>query len=206
MNAWLIRPVPHGTNRILEFRTNDIIAIGWPDTGDLQGKSREQLKTILSQPPYSLMGLALGNSYATVDLFVNQMRLGDYVLVPDGDDIYFAVVESNYYFDVSADKDGYSHQRKVKWLSDTSRQKLSKPLRTSLKVHRTAADLSHHFDEISALASGKEYIPAVTPSINVTYPLRPQYTISFSIPDDITKDEAKRLSDYLKTLYFAEED
>lgn len=87
-NAWLIRPVPHGIPRVTEFKEKGIIAVGWPCIGNLKGKSREDLKHLLSLPPYSLTGLALGNAYATIDIFVNQMEVGDLLLMPNGEDIY----------------------------------------------------------------------------------------------------------------------
>ena len=75
------------------------------------------------------------------------MQVGDFVLVPDGDDIYFCKVTSDYFIDQLLDNntDGYPHQRKVKWLSDTSR----------------------------TLAHGEEYISETTQinTMEVTYPL-----------------------------------
>lgn len=47
-NAWLIRPVPHGIPRVTEFKEKGIIAVGWPCIGNLKGKSREDLKHLLS--------------------------------------------------------------------------------------------------------------------------------------------------------------
>ena len=72
---------------------------------------------------------------------------------------------------------------------------------SSLKVHRTTADLSKHYDEIKALADGGSYRTAID-NIEVSYPLRPGYDISFSVPKDISKSEAKRLSMYFESLYF----
>jgi restriction system protein len=202
MNTWLIRPVPHGTNRLQEFRSRNIIAIGWPDIGNLTGQSRESIKTLLASPPNNYTGLELGNAYATIDIFVNRINTGDIVLVPNGDDIYFAEVTSGYIFDATVVADGYPHQRRVRWLADTSRGSLSKELRSSLKVHRATADLSKHATEIVALATGNP-IP-VTATIDVSYPLRPDFNVDFKIPADITKNEADRLSTYLRSLYYSE--
>lgn len=206
-NAWLIRPYPHNQSRLSEFLNEKIIAVGWPCIGDLKGKSREELKETLSGPPYNYKGLVLGNAYATIDIFVNQMNIGDLLLMPNGDDIYFGKIASDYYLDPSVDndKDGYSHQRKAEWLKDTSRKELSNELRSSLKVHRTAANLSRHFAEIDARIHDRPIpaaIPDSTETIDVSYPLRPNYNVSFSIPIDITSDEAKRLSAYFASLYF----
>lgn len=207
-NAWLVRPYPHGISRITEFRQKNIIAVGWPGIGNLTGKSREDIKQILAGQPYELSGLALGNAYATIDIFVNRMSIGDLALVPDGQDIFFGEICSDYFLDTTVDnqQDGYPHQRKIKWLNNVARDELSKGLRTSLKAHRATADLSHHYDEILALAHGQNY-QIETPSvetISVSYPLRKDFMIMFDIPTDITKDEAKRLAQHLETLYYVE--
>lgn len=207
-NSWLVRPYPHGIHRLDEFMTGHLIAIGWPGIGDLTGKTREDLKAILSGAPYHLNGLALGNAYASVDIFVNQMQPGDLVLVPDGDDIFFGEITGNYRLEPSVDNNagGYSHQRTVTWLANVARKDLSKELRSSLKVHRTTACLSRHTAEIDALAHGRPFAPEAdngSGSIQVSYPLRPDFNITFSVPDNITKDEAGRLSNYFSTLYFA---
>lgn len=205
--AWLVRPFPDGeTKRLDEFKAKDFVAIGWPNIGDLSGKSREDLKEILSGEPYNLSGVALGNAYATIDILVNRMEIGDYLLIPDNDEIYFAVVDSEYVFDPSVDNetDGYPHQRKVKsFTSSRLRTELSKALRSSLKVHRTTADLTKHYDEIKALAEGRSF-SSDTKDVEVSYTLRPNYTVTFSVPEDITRTEAKRLSMYLESLFFQE--
>lgn len=205
--AWLLRPYPDGeTKRLDEFRAKGFIAIGWPGIGSLEGKSREDIKELLSGEPYNYSGLVLGNAYATIDILVNRMKKGDYLLIPDGDDIYFAVVDSGYVFDQSMDDDtnGYPHQRRVKNFTVSHlRSELSKQLRSSLKVHRTTADLSKHYDEIKAIADGGMFSAAVD-DVDVSYKLRPDYTVSFKIPGDISKTEAKRLSMYFETLFFEE--
>lgn len=203
--AWLVRPNSADINRINEFQTENIVAIGWPGIGDLTGKTRQDLKEILSNPPYSYTALALGNAYATVDIFVNQMNKGDLVLTPDGDNIYLGVIASNYQFNPKVDNisNGYSHQRTVEWHNKITREDLSKALRSSLKVHRTAADLSHHYNEIKARCFNMP-IPkaATTGPIKISYPLRPNFNISFEIPADMTKEEAERLKTFISTLHF----
>lgn len=205
--AWLVRPYPDGkTKHLDEFKAKSFVAIGWPNIGNLEDKSREDIKELLSGDPYNYSGLVLGNAYATIDILVNRMEKGDYLLIPDGDDIYFAVVDSDYFFDKSVDNDvtGYPHQRKVRnFTSSRLRSDLSKSLRSSLKVHRTTADLSKHYDEIKTLAEGGVFT-ATTEDVEVSYKLRPDYAVTFSVPVDITRTEAKRLSMYLESLYFEE--
>ena len=204
---WLLRPSPNNVLRINEFRSQNIIAIGWPALGDLEQLSREEIKHLMNQPPYSLNHYALGRAYATVDIFVNQMEIGDLVLVPNVDDIYFCRITSDYYFDASkaGNSEGYPHQRKVEWLNRCDRRnELSIELRSSLKAQSTAAHLDKHAAEIEALANGErhETVPGKAETVSVSYPLRPDFAVTFEIPNNITKEEAQRLSAYFASLYF----
>ena len=72
-----------------------------------------------------------------------------------------------------------------------------------MKVHRSTADLSHHYDEIKALCFNMPMPKAVTTEpIKISYPLRPDFNISFEIPADMTKEEAERLNNFISTLHF----
>ena len=204
--AWLLRPHPDNVKRLEEFRRDEITAIGWAELGDLSGLTREALKAKLQAGPFLLSGTRLGNSYATVDIFVNRMQKGDLLLVPDGDDIFFARVESGYFFEPGRRGDGYPHQRHVTWLRHTASSALSMELRMSLKSQRTAADLTKHLPEIEALARGEEN-PAreAHKTIAVSYPLRRDFSVRFEVPENLTKAEAKRLASFFEGLYFEEE-
>lgn len=208
--AWLLRPNPHENFRLEEFKSENIIAVGWPGIGDLTNKSREDIKSLLQENPYNYASLVLGNAYATIDILVNQMDLDDLVLIPNGDDIYFAKITSNYKYDNSKDNDeeGYPHQRKVKFLnSPISRSSLPNELRNSLKVRRAAANLTKHYNLIKDLSEGNEITSLNTVNdnnnfIDVEYPIRSNTVIQLRIPNDLTQNEAIRLSDFVKTLYF----
>lgn len=207
--AWLVRPFPNGTNRMEEFKSNHIIAIGWPLIGDLSGKSREEIKSILQGPPYNYTSLELGSAYSNVDILVNQISIGDLVLIPNGDDIYFAKIDSTYRYDQSKDNDneGYPHQREISFLAGPiNRSLLPQELRKSLKVPRAMSDLSKHYDVIKSLSEGNTIHDSSPENNNefmaVEYPIRPGVVVKLSIPNNITQNEASRLSDFVKTLYF----
>lgn len=207
--AWLLRPNPHNKFRLEEFKAGNIIAVGWPGIGDLTNKSREDIKSLLQGNPYNYTSLVLGNAYATIDILVNQMELDDLILIPNGEDIYFAKVTSNYQYDQSKDNDneGYPHQRRIQFLnSPISRLSLPNELRNSLKVQRATADLTKHYDLIKNLSEGNEITPLNTNDnnnfIDVEYPIRHNTVIKLRIPNDLTQNEAIRLSDFVKTLYF----
>lgn len=208
-NSWLLRPSPEEINRMSEFLSENLIAIGWSGTNDLTGKTRKQIKGILSGPPYNYESLKLGNTYATIDIFVNQMEVGDLVLVPNGDDIHFCIIKSDYYFETNNynNNTGYPHQRKVEWLSSTLRENLPIDLRNSLRVHRATADLSKYFDTINAFANDNPLPESQSQNsddsfVTVDYPLRLDIMAKVTVPKNITKTESERLGDFIKTLYF----
>lgn len=208
-NAWMLRPFPHDHSRVNEFLSNNIIAIGWPFIGDLTGTPREDIKNILAGPPYNYTSLKLGNAYGTVDILVNQMQIDDLVLVPNHEDIYFCQIKSDYQYvpTLDNDQDGYPHQRSVIWLNPIKRDNLPMDIRSSLKAQQTATNLTKYYDIIKALANGEPLPSDATSSpatnyVSVDYPLRPSEKITISVPQDITKIEAERLGDFIKTIYY----
>lgn len=208
-NAWLLRPNPDNKSRITEFVEKNIIAIGWPGFGDLSKKNREQIKELLQNHGNS--GTVLGSATATIDIFVNRMQIGDLVLIPAGDDIYLGEIEGNYEFDLSKDTEdeGYPHQRKIIMLRKMFRSELPYDIRLSLKVQRTAADLTKYYEEIKLLSEGADIADLPQKSLNekkeflnIEYPIRPGVIVKLSVPEDITQQEASRLSEFVKTVYF----
>lgn len=205
--AWLVRPIPHKHNRINEFKSMNIIAVGWPFIGNLSGKSRTDIKSLLQEEPYDLTGLKLGNVYPNLDILVNRMNVNDLVLIPNGDDIYFGKINSDYIYDESKDNDeeGYPHQRKIIFLhGPISRSILPNSLRSSLKSQRTISELSKHYDIIKQLSEGKSVndLEDSNGFIDIEYPIRPNLSVKISLPEDISQSEANRLGDFIKTIYF----
>ena len=204
-NAWMLRPFPNEKDAMQEFLDQNLLAVGWSELEDLTGKGREQMEKELVKV-YQLSGQSLGRAKATLDIVVNQMKIGDLILTPYGEDIHLGQVESVYEY-VPADKDkGYPHQRKIHWCSRVSRSDLSEELRGSLRARSTAANLSKHKVEIQALAEGRP-VPQTAKkqdTIPLTYPLRPDFMIRMEIPKDMSREESERLGTYIKTLYFTE--
>lgn len=205
MNAWMLRPRPHHIYRMQEFQQQNMVAIGWVGTGDLTGMPRETLRQKLQRPPYQLQGMSLGGACAMIDAFVNQMQIGDLILMPDGEDIYFAEITGDYRYHAEADDDriGCPHQRTVMWLERTTRGKLPAGLRSALKAPRTVTNLTEYLADIEAFAHGNTEGNHSVQEVSVSYPLRPDYNISFAVPTDMTPTEAERLSIFVKSLYFA---
>jgi predicted Mrr-cat superfamily restriction endonuclease len=205
MKAWLIRPFPHDIDRLTNFKTDNIIAIGWPEVASLAGKDKNEIREVLRHHPKKYSPSQLGAALATVNIFVNEMSEEDFVIIPYEDDIYFAKVTSDYFFEPTKVNDGYPHQRKIEWLKGPiSRSQLPDDLRNSLRAPRTAADLSHHINLIKNFLSddSPEAIQSAPAFMDISYPLRTDLNCSIKIPKDITKEEAERLGEFVKTLYF----
>lgn len=202
-HAFMVRPYPDNEKRLDLFQEKGIVAIGWPGMGNLSGKAAQDIEGILKKVYPDDSNRTRGLSCGTINTFVNEIKVGDYLLIPDDRFIYFAVVESEYIYDASVDnrQGAYPHQRKVVFKGNKFRSDLSKPLRNSIKAQQAVTRLIGHYDEIAALAEGKAF-KAKASEINITYPLRPNYTVSFKIPEDTTSEEAERLGDFFKTLYF----
>jgi predicted Mrr-cat superfamily restriction endonuclease len=123
-NLWVIRPEPNYINRLAEFLDKGIVAIGWPRVGDLGvGLDREALGHRLSQAYAHYRDVQksdLAVAAGILDRFVNQIQDGDFVLVPQGGEVYAGQTEGGYIFrsDFGSDgpEGGYPHWRKVRYL------------------------------------------------------------------------------------------
>lgn len=157
--AWVVRPYPHGKLRLQEFLTQGIVAIGWPKTGDLAGKSKSQIKEVLKEH-YPAEGYSLGQSAGIVDRFVNSLVDGDLVLVPiSGAVLIGRVCAGGYKYNAAkaTENEGYPHQQRIDWLND--KQAIPKKLMTgrfvcSLRGRQSVFGVD--FDEATALLSKKD--------------------------------------------------
>lgn len=169
--AWIVRPYPHDYYRIKEFLNENIVAIGWPNIGDLANcKTREQIKEALRKhysysSPQSL-GQAAGNIYR----FIYEMKTKSYVIVPDGQLIYFGIINDEYIYIKEKDNDeqGYCHQRPVKWLYDKkaiSRNLLTGRVYDSLKGQQTVFTTYH--EDIEDIIKNKKHFFTQQPNFDL---------------------------------------
>lgn len=207
-NAWLIRPYPYEVCRLNEFLKNNFIAIAWSDTNNLQGKSKEDIKEILSKPPFSYSGAQLGSLCSNVNIFVNDISIGDLILAPKEDEIYCGEISGDYFFNSTEYQTkkpkSAAHQRSVKWnKTPIMRDDLPLELRNSLKSPKTAANLSKHFEDIEKLYNtGRVDNVFEQTFISTAYPLRQDLNVEISFPSNMNEIEAERLGNFVKTLYY----
>ncbi|KYG34929.1 hypothetical protein [Alkalihalobacillus trypoxylicola] len=157
-NVWLVRPLPHGTNHMVDFLNSDIIAVGYPVGKNLINHNYSDIRTLLEQFDWEE---GVGN----VNSFVNVMKRGDIVVVPDDNkkDVYFGEIKSEYVYEESLDIDkkgtGYPHQRRVKWFFDKEpliRTELPEELKVSMRYPGAIADITKHYNVVNSIIYGEK--------------------------------------------------
>lgn len=210
VKVWMLRPNPHNINRMREFIDNGIVAIGWPELSSLNGRKKGFITSELPKYFPNDTRIQIGIAAGTINRFVNEIRVNDLLIVPNENDVYFCKVVSDYYYEPSksSEAEGYPHQRKVQWLKGpVRREDIPESVKESLRAPRTLADFSHHIDVILSFIeddASKELVNISNDDEYITfdYPIRLDKFATIKIPKDIAQNEASRLGDYVKTLYF----
>ena len=130
-----------GRNSMLlnEFMDNDLIAIAFSQTGDLSGLDLDDIN-------YSMIvNYGIRKYSKIVNRFVNEISLGDYVIVYDSENriYHFARISSDYFYsesDILSDSE-FKHFRKVEWIGEFFRDDLSTKSRRSLTVPWFCAEI-----------------------------------------------------------------
>lgn len=213
--VWMIRPNPSSKSDscMREFLDEGIVAIGYESAGSFAGKNKEQIKEALEVPMLGRSAGQLGAAVATVNRFVNEFHTGDIVVLPQGNDIYFCRVESDYYFVKEKIFEGYANQRQVTFLKGpVSRGSIPVALRLSLRAPMALADLSHHADEILNYLNGTTVIQSNDEEktslfsnddyVVFDYPIDLDTKAQVRIPKSINKEQSERFSEFVRTLHF----
>lgn len=105
------------------FLKNNVIAIGWPDFGDLSKvtATREAFKERYAQIYPNDKPGAIPTSAGMLYRFIHEIRIGDYVVFPSKVDrmVNIGIVEGDYFY-ADTEKE-YVQQRKVKWIKHLPR-------------------------------------------------------------------------------------
>lgn len=141
--AWVVRPNPSGEFRLEEFLSDDFVAIAWSAAGDLSGLDRSGIKKRLNQE-LGYESHKLGQVASVIDWYVNSIEIGDWVLVPDGNRIFFGEIQGDYRHVTELVDEDYANHREVDWKYDKQaieRSKLPEKLYSQLKNQRTVFEV-----------------------------------------------------------------
>lgn len=139
------------------FLKNNVIAIGWPDFGDLSKvtTTREAFKEHYAQVYPNDKPGAIPTSAGMLYRFIHEIKIGDYVVFPSKVDrmVNIGVVEGQYTY-VDSEKE-YVRQRKVKWLKHLPRTSFTQGALYEIGSAMSLFMVKNYADEyLSALDKG----------------------------------------------------
>lgn len=118
-----------GVNRMKEFLEENYVCLGYTGVGDLEHAGKKEIHTRLV-----LAGITaaaeLEAAADSLDIFVNVMQDGDYVLIEDGEWAYLGDLGDYFYAEAfDSAEDGRCHRRGVTWLKTVPAPALNPLLR-----------------------------------------------------------------------------
>jgi len=156
---WMVR-AGEGAYLFNEFKSKNVIAIGWNEVGDLSYvSSPEEIKRIVKEKYHYKLG-KLNMTAAQLSKFRFDFRKGDYVVTYNPEARIYLVGEIIGDYEYNPKLLEYFHIRWVKWLGDVPRDKLSTPTKNTLGAISTLFELSESAkEEILQILKGTEEIP-----------------------------------------------
>ena len=159
-NMWMVR-AGEGAFLIDEFKTKNIVAIGWNDTGDLSDvSSPDKIKELYKKSYADEKDGKVNSSSGQISRFRFDLNKGDYATTyrPESRSYLVGEIISDYEFDKKLCE--YNHIHKVKWLGEVSRDKLSTSAKNSLGAISTLFKVSDEAKtEMLRILEGGAQIP-----------------------------------------------
>lgn len=185
------------------FLKNNVIAIGWPDFGDLSKvtATREAFKEHYAKVYPNDKPGAIPTSAGMLYRFIHEINIGDYVIFPSKIDrmVNIGIVEGEYTY-VDSEKE-YVQQRKVKWLKHLPRTSFTQGALYEIGSAMSLFMVKNYADEyLSAL--NKEFKTAVNNSEDETVGATAEDIIE-STKDFILKELSRNLKGYALEEFIA---
>jgi len=157
---WAIHPGKGGAAEDLFLRRN-VIAIGWPNMGDLSHyEDREAYKRALPQSYPEEKPGAIPTKAGMLYRFVHEMNVGDLVVCPLKlvQEVRIGRILGGYEHAPDVDH-GYPNMRKVEWGEKVPRTSFSQGALYEMGSALTLFQISAHADEVIALLEGRGIEP-----------------------------------------------
>lgn len=157
-NMWMVR-AGEGAFLIDDFRQKNYVAIGWNDLPDLSKiTDREQIRALVEEKcDYYTKKSQINMAVAQISKFVFDFQKNDYVISYDPNKRVYLVGEITSDYEYTQKMGDYYHIRRVKWLGEVSRDKLSPQTRNTLGAISTIFQISENGTrEILRSLEGKE--------------------------------------------------
>ncbi len=144
---WMVR-AGEGAFLFDKFKKENIAAIGWNEVGDLAGINKsEEIKQIMKEkyPEYKFAQLNI--SAGQVSRFRFNFKKEDGVITYNPEKRIYLVGEIIGDYEYNTELADYFHIRKVKWLGEVPRDKLSTSTKNTLGAISTVFELSEDAEE-----------------------------------------------------------
>lgn len=134
---------------------NPHVCIGWSDLGDLSEVSSKEELANLYDEYFDKNPRGKGQDVGQVWRFLNDMQIGDYVILAENSVFHIGRVESEYYYDNTDNPEqsaDYKNNRTVRWLKkNISRNILSSNLHKSLMTAMSIFTLNDYKSAVADL-------------------------------------------------------
>jgi len=161
-NMWMVR-AGESACLIDDFDNKKLIAIGWNKLGDLSNiKNKDKIKTLVLEKYNYSKKSQISTAAGQINRFLFDFKMGDYVLSYDPDEREYLIgtIESGYEYNTKLTE--FHHVRKVKWLGEVSRDKLSTSTRNTLGAISTIFEINDIAQkEIISVFEGKKEVKDV---------------------------------------------
>lgn len=187
MNIYQIKTKPGGVDRTREMLENDVIELGWGETGDLTGANKDDIRDKLAAAPFNYTGQSLNTNLGTVNCFVNTIAVGDLGLIVEGDKIHGGILGA-YMF-----KDGY-HTRTIEWKFAIYKEDLNQHVRSFVENRTSCTKFKYPFDVAELeryLAESPVPLPNKTFNVTVNVDELVQKSLEI-LSDELHSEERER--------------
>ena len=134
------------------------ICIGWSVLGDLSDIDSKEALAARYDEHFEKSSRGRGQDIGQVWRFINDVKIGDYIIFAENSEFHIGRVESEYFFDDSANpnqNEDYKSTRTVRWLKkNINRNVLSTDLHNSLKTAMSIWAINDYKSAVAELLRG----------------------------------------------------
>lgn len=196
-NYFRVRAFPNLEDHYDDFIKYNVVALGWPDIGDLTGKSKEEIRDLLVKGYKFKNNRALG---LAVGFFMKllSMKKGDIIVVPHNNKtITFLEVTSTYVYDKTFINVHMAHQVKTKLLKTVSVSDIPHSFKKSIDTMATLTSLRKYAELIEGILHEKESKKSGI-STNTFISDNPSKKIIITISENVDRND---LDMFINSLY-----
>lgn len=158
-NMWMVR-AGEGAFLVDDFKSKNYVSIGWNKIGDISNiKRKDKIKKLVEEADYYKKKPQVSVAAGQISRFLLDFKKGDYAITYDPNNRVYLVgeIQSDYEFNKRISE--YHHVRRVNWLGEVSRDKLSVPTRNTLGAISTIFQIKDRpKKEILQILEGKELV------------------------------------------------